>query len=192
MIVPTKYNGYARDGTRLYHFGGGGGGGEPAPPPPPPRLPSAAPPPAYTTYGSGDRTGSLVQSGNSFRPSAFDYSRPIYDPNYADNITGYQQSCQFYQPIFQPQYQNYNMGNSMGVSQYGQQPSYGGGYGGGYGGYGGFGGFGGGFGGMSQMQSPFNYQQITQQRGYAPNQRTAPNMMRRAEGGIASLMDDAE
>jgi hypothetical protein len=29
---------------------------------------------------------------------------------------------QFYQPAYQPQYQNYNMGNSMSISQYGQQP----------------------------------------------------------------------
>jgi hypothetical protein len=136
-----------------------------------------------------------VQSGNSFRPSTFDYSRPIYDPNYADNITGYQQSSQFFQPIFQPQYQNFNMGNPFSVSQYGQQPSYGGGYGGGFGGgYGGGygGGFGGGFGGMSQMQSPFNYQQSPAHRGSTVNQRGAPSTARRAEGGIASLMDDVE
>ena len=94
-------------------YGGGGGGSSapeapPPPPPPPPRMASAAPPPAFTTYGQGDRTGSLVKSGNSYRPSTLDYSRPIYDPNYADNITGYQQSSQFYQPIYQPQYKNYN------------------------------------------------------------------------------------
>ena len=94
-------------------YGGGGGGGssapEVAPPPPPPnRMASAAPPPAFTTYGQGDRTGSLVKSGNSYRPSTLDYSKPIYDPNYADNITGYQQSSQFYQPVYQPQYKNYN------------------------------------------------------------------------------------
>jgi hypothetical protein len=42
-------------------------------------------------------------------------------------------SGQFYQPVFQPQYQNYNMGNPMSISQYGQQPSFGGGFGGGFG-----------------------------------------------------------
>jgi hypothetical protein len=31
------------------------------------------------------------------------------------------------QPVYQPQYQNYNTGNAMNVSQYGQQPPYGGG-----------------------------------------------------------------
>lgn len=32
------------------------------------------------------------------------------------------QDSQFYQPAYQPQYQNYNMGNPMSISQYGQQP----------------------------------------------------------------------
>jgi hypothetical protein len=239
--------------------GGGGGGGEPAPPPPPPRMDSAAPPPVFQTYGSGDRTGSLVQSGNSWRPSTLDYSKPIYDPNYADNITGYKESSQFYQPIYQPQYNNYTTTNPLGVSQYGtpmtsrslvdsayagigrygsgnqtnqadpggrqfwenalnsgtlnpqnffqsfnnsvqeyqtqnpndrytqytqNQPGY-------MGGYQGF---------MPQMQNPFSSsggmggygQQVASPRGYATNQRSAPNAMRRAEGGIASLMDDVE
>jgi hypothetical protein len=90
------------------------------------------------------------------RPSSLDYSRPIYDPNYADNITGYEQSSQFYQPIYQSQYQNYNTGNRMGVSQYGQQQQFGGG----------FGGFGGGFGGgfMPQMQTPFQQPMQSMQR----------------------------
>ena len=110
-------------GRMIYGGGGGGGGGgspaPPAPPPPPPRMASAAPPPTFQTYGSGDRTGSLVQAGGGMRPSALDYSKPIYDPNYADNITGYQQSSQFYQPIYQPQYNNYATTNRLGVSQYG-------------------------------------------------------------------------
>jgi hypothetical protein len=136
-------------------------------------------------------------------------------------------SAQFYQPVFQPQYQNYNMGNPMSISQYGQQPSYGG-YGGGFGG--GFGGYGGGFmpqmqnpymyqqqqqqpqmnwqtGQMTQpaqpqMQTPFNYQPVQQaQPNYGQSQaivgrssqmRGTPNVMRRAEGGIASLLDNDE
>jgi hypothetical protein len=124
MLIPLKYSGY-QAGIRLYPFGGGdGGGGEPAPPPPPPpRLPSAAPPPVFQTYGSGDRTGSLVQSGNSYRPSTLDYSKPIYDPNYADNITGYQDSSQFNQPIYQQQYQNYaRPSTQFDTSLYGTQP----------------------------------------------------------------------
>ena len=124
MLIPNKFNGYSRDGIRLYHFGGGGGGeAAPTPAPPPPRMASAAPPPAYTTYGSGDRTGSMVQSGSSFRPSRLDYSKPIYDPNYADNITGYQDSSQFYQPIQQQQYANYtNPLTAFNVSSYGTNP----------------------------------------------------------------------
>jgi hypothetical protein len=282
MIIPSKHSGY-QAGIRLYPFGGGGGGSSAptqpaAPPPPPDRMASAAPPPAFTTYGQGDRTGSLVQSGNSYRPSTLDYSKPIYDPNYADNITGYQQSSQFYQPIFQPQYNNYanpltagsvaaygtNPGPSSGylaataqggqgldnyyqglrafgaqqssqpygmdyttfnparkalganqadlqqAYEYNPQQQFGGGYGGGFGG-----GYGGGF--MPQMQTPFNpymnqyqspfsYQQPMQQptpqrMSSGPSQaivsrssqmRGTPNVMRRAEGGIASLMDDAE
>jgi len=125
MLIPNKHNGY-QAGTRRLHIGGGdggGGGGEPAPPPPPPRLPTAAPPPKFTTYGQGDRTGSLVQSGNSYRPSTLDYSRPIYDPNYADNITGYQDSSQFNQPIYQQQSANYtNPLTAFNVSNYGTNP----------------------------------------------------------------------
>jgi hypothetical protein len=122
MIIPNKHSGY-QAGIRVYPLGGGGGGGgesAPAPvAPPPPRLPSAAPAPQFQTYGQGDRTGSLVQSGAGMRPSSLDYSRPIFDPNYADNITGYEQSSQFYQPIYQPQYNNYTTTNPLGVSQYG-------------------------------------------------------------------------
>ena len=264
MLIPNKFNGYSRDGIRLYHFGGGGRGRPAAPPPPPPRMASAAPAPEYTTYGSGDMTGSLVQSGNSFRPSALDYSRPIYDPNYADNITGYQQSSQFFQPIYQSQPTNYTTTNPLGVSQYGtpmtarslvdsayagigrygsgneiNQVDPGGrqywesrlasgslnpqslfdqfngvinqarqdpsnpynqyvlnqpGYSGGYQGY------------MPPMQTPFSYQQPmpqpmqqAQRTSSGPSQaivgrssqmRGTPNVMRRAEGGIASLLDN--
>jgi hypothetical protein len=53
-----------------------------------------------------------------------------------------------------------------------------------------------------QMQSPFSYQQPMPQRtssgpsqaiiGRSSQMRGTPNVMRRAEGGIASLMDDVE
>jgi hypothetical protein len=53
-----------------------------------------------------------------------------------------------------------------------------------------------------QMQSPFSYQQPTPQRtssgpsqaivGRSSQMRGTPNVMRRAEGGIASLVDDVE
>ena len=124
-----------KESGRMIYGGGGGGGGSsapeapPPPPPPPPRMTSAAPPPAFTTYGSGDRTGSLVQAGGGMRPSALDYSKPIYDPNYADNITGYQQSSQFYQPIYKPQYNNYaNPLTAGSVAAYGTNPGPSAGY----------------------------------------------------------------
>lgn len=161
---------------------------------------------AGSMYGapSDANWGALVQNAGMTSPTG----RPMAG------------SDQFFQPIYQTQYQDYNMGNPMSISQYGQQPSYGGfggyggGYGGGMGGYGGgFGGFGGGMGGympqmqtpfnpyMNQYQSPFSYQQQPSQPNYGPRQpivsrsaqaRGTPNVMRRAEGGIASLMDDAE
>jgi hypothetical protein len=128
MIIPNKHSGY-QAGIRKYYMGGGGGGGVgsaspvAADPPPPSRMASAAPPPQFQTYGSGDRTGSLVQSGNSLRPSALDYSKPIYDPNYSDNITGYQKSSQFSQPIYQQQSTNYaNPLTAFNVSNYGTNP----------------------------------------------------------------------
>jgi hypothetical protein len=180
-------------------------------------------------------------------------------------------SAQFYQPVYQPQFQDYNMGNPMSISQYGQQQfggfmpqmqtpfrqpmqqqfnpyanNFGGGFGGGFMPQQQFmpqmqtpirqptNNFGGGFGGFSdmmyrpdmrqqfqpqfmpqqqfmpqmqqfmpQMQTPF--QQPMQQaqspfRSSGPSQpivgrssqmRGTPNVMRRAEGGITSLMDEA-
>jgi hypothetical protein len=294
MIISNKHSGY-QAGIRIYPFGGGGGGGgesAPAPvAPPPPRLPSAAPAPQFQTFGQGDRTGSLVQSGAGMRPSSLDYSRPIFDPNYKDNITGYEQSSQFYQPIYQSQYQNFARPTTQfDVSTYGTQPvqspasasgmsrgninSAIGNYFqqnpnsamgdtlnamrnsginrtdiqafGGFNNYGpqmstpqaqqpfnpytnSFGGFGGGF--MPQMQTPFRQpmqqfqpqfmpqmQQFQPQMGMgmqtpfssgmsqpprtssgpaqaivgrSSQMRGTPNVMRRAEGGIASLMDEA-
>jgi hypothetical protein len=262
MLIPNKFNGYSRDGKRIYYFGGGGGGDAPAAAasPTPSRLPSAAPPPVFQTYGSGDKTGSLVQSGGGLRPSTLDYSKPIYDPNYANNVIGYKQSSQFYQPIYQQQYENYATTNPLGVSQYGTpmtarslvDSAYAGigRYGMGnqvnqidpggrqywesklmsgemspqdffssfnygvnqarqnlnspYGQYlqnqTGYSGadFGRGYAQqpMQQMQTPFNYQQPAP--NYGPSQaivgrssqmRGTPNVMRRAEGGIATLLD---
>lgn len=109
-------------------------------------------------------------------------------PNYQQ----YGANGQFNQPIYQSNYQNYNTGNPMAISQYGQGPDY----------Y-----------SMSlaqnmntpfnpytnsyQQQTPFSYQQA--QPNYGPSQaivsrsagmRGTPNVVaRRAEGGIASLMD---
>lgn len=98
-------------------------------------------------------------------------------------------SKQFFQPVYQPRYQNYAYTNPMGISQYGQQ-------------VGGFDPY--------MMQTPFNpysggfdygmQTPFSMMPNYGPTQpivtrsagmRGTPNvMMRRAEGGIASLMDN--
>ena len=143
-------------------------------------------------------------------------TQPTMQPPIGRPVPG---SAQFYQPVYQQQYQDYNMGNRMGVSQFGQQPF--------------FSGF------MPQMQAPFNpytnsfgggfmpQQQFQPQMGMGmqtpfssgmsqPRQQTqpftpqrtssgpsrpivsrsagmrgTPNVMRRAEGGITSLMGKA-
>jgi hypothetical protein len=63
-------------------------------------------------------------------------------------------SKQFFQPVYQPQYQNFNMGNPMSISQYGQQPSFGSGFGGGF---------------MPQMQTPFQQPMQQQFNPYTNN-----------------------
>jgi hypothetical protein len=220
MIIQNKHSGY-QAGIRRYCMGGGG----------------FSPAPNADPYTSANR------------------------PNYVPFGT----NGQYNQPIYQPQSQNYNTGNSMNVSQYGQQPQnfssqtmqpaqqtsmFGGQMQGG--GYGQF--------GMNNPYSPysnsflnidqninrgtitdkvgayrdslnrgFNDQQIqnqvtglfgqqtqgdtnylqTQARlpvppaltNYGPSQaivgrssqmRSTPNVMRRADGGIASLVDNVE
>jgi hypothetical protein len=187
------------------------------PPAPPVSVPGMGNSQIGNTGGATGITGAVIPP-----------TQPITQPSTGRPLPG---AAQFYQPIYQPQYQNYNMGNPMSVSQYGQQPffggfgGFGGGYGGGFGGgYGGGfgGGFDGGYGGgypdglyRTQMQSPFSFQpqmnmgmqtpfssgmsQPAPQRtssgpaqaiiGRSSQMRGTPNVMRRAEGGIASLMD---
>jgi len=95
--------------------------------------------------------------------SPFSFQQPSYQPSYQQ---------QSYQPSYQPQYNPYQQyENSLG--------SY----------------------NPYQMQSPFSYQQPAARPNYGPSSpivsrsaqaRGTPNVMRRAEGGIASLMDDVE
>lgn len=147
-----------------------------------------------------DVAAAYSQNSQGMSPTAFAQQHFQQFGQFEGNVSD--PSQQFYQPVYQPQYQNYAMTNPMGVSQYGQ----------------GFGGFNPyamqlqtpfnpytnsyGYG----MQSPFAYQQPMQQmaqpviRSSGPAQpivsrsagmRGTPNvMMRRAEGGITSLMDD--
>jgi hypothetical protein len=86
-------------------------------------------------------------------------------------------SAQFYQPVYQPQYQNYNTGNNMNVSQYGQQPS----------------------GGIPQMQTPFSmfggqmqgggYGQYGSNNPYSPYSNSFLNMDQNLSQG--SMADKA-
>jgi hypothetical protein len=119
----------------------------------------------YTNNSGYGGFGQQMQSPFSYQPqtqmqSPFSYQQQSYQPSYQ-------------QPSFQPQ-QQYNP-----YQQYEQSL-------GSYNPY--------------QMQSPFSYQQPTPQRtssgpsqaivGRSSQIRGTPNVMRRAEGGIASLMDD--
>lgn len=158
-----------------------------------------------TPAGSASAYNSLLRQGfgnETIRSSANELFGNQSDADWNDMVTQaglaagrpLPGSAQFYQPVYQQQYQNYNMGNPMSVSQYGQ----------------GFGGFNPyamqmqtpfnpytnsyGYG----MQSPFSYMQQPQ-TNYGPAQqivsrsaaaRGTPNVMRRAEGGIASLVGD--
>jgi hypothetical protein len=121
----------------------------------------------YTNNSGYGGFGQQMQSPFSYQPqtqmqSPFSYQQQSYQPSYQ-------------QPSFQPQ-QQYNP-----YQQYEQSL-------GSYNPY--------------QMQSPFSYQQPTPQRtssgpsqaivGRSSQMRGTPNVMRRAEGGIASLMDDVE
>jgi hypothetical protein len=122
MIIPNKHSGY-QAGIRLYPSAGG------------------------ANPGINKNPGGWFGGGQ--------FSNPMMPGGENQNMNRPTGEQQFYQPIYQQQSQNYNMGNPMSVSQYGQQPSYGGGmggYGGDMGGYGGgfgggMGGYGGGFGG---------------------------------------------
>jgi len=145
--------------------------------------------------------GKLVQGANEYGASMADIQRAIgggndvYTYMNRPNYQQYSPNGQFNQPIYQSNYQNYNTGNPMAISQYGQGPDY----------YG--------MGLAQQMSTPFNpytnsyqtpfsAQQAPTQPNYGPSQaivsrsagvRGTPNVVaRRAEGGIASLMDDAE
>jgi hypothetical protein len=236
MIIPNKYSGY-QAGIRLYPGGGGGGGGGDGGTGDAASAAGGAAGPGASGTGNGTAAGggdSGSAGGDGFNTP---YVPPVTNTGSGGGFTtptpwnagagaGVNR-----QPVYQPQYQNYNMGNPMSVSQYGQQRSFGG-----------FGGgfmpqmqtpfnpytnnFGGGFGGMGsygqqmQMQTPFSFQQPSYQpqmqmqpsyqqpvqayqspfaRSSGPSQaivsrssqmRGTPNVMRRAGGGIMSLMDD--
>lgn len=170
----------------------GGGSASPAQPQVQRGNPYTAGGPGRTYFQQNPDVGAAYAQ-NSMGMSPTDFAQQHYQ-QYGQYENRSDPSQQFYQPVYQPQYQNYSMTNPMGVSQYGQS----------------FGGYGGGFNPYAmQMQTPFNpYTNSFQspfafsqqpQTNYGPSQqivsrsaglRGTPNVMRRAEGGIASLMDD--
>lgn len=130
-----------------------------------------------------------ISQGDIATAAGVPYSS-VYTYMNRPNYQQYSPNGQYNPTIYQPSYQNYNTGNAMGVSQYGQGPDY----------YGA---------GLAQMmstpfnpysnsyQTPFSAQQA--QPNYGPSQaivsrsagmRGTPNVVRRAEGGIASLVND--
>ena len=170
------------------------------PPPAPVSVPGMGNSQIGNTGGTTGVTGGVIPSTPPARPVST--QQPVVSGR---PLAG---GDQFYQPIYQPQYQNYNVGNPMSISQYGQMNT--------------FNPF------MMQgrfnpytntMQSPFSFQpqfqpqmsmgmqtpfssgmsQPAPQRvssgparaivGRSSGMRGTPNvMMRRAEGGITSLV----
>jgi hypothetical protein len=141
--------------------------------------------------GFGSRVGGLspyVTGQMSQMQSPFSFQQPSYQPSYQQQ--SYQPQMQtpfsYQQQSYQPSYQ----------SSYGDTPETFG-YGAGYSSYGGN------FGGGVNMYTPVTQQptQPVAPRSSGPTSpivgrsagfRGTPNVMRRAEGGIASLMDDVE
>jgi hypothetical protein len=130
---------------------------------------------------------------NTMQAALRDSGMNPYDVQGAGGFNNYSPSIQ------QPQ-MNWQTGQMTQPTQQAPFNPYTNSFGGGFGGFGGYGGF------MPQMQSPYSYQQPMQQAQPVPQRtssgpsqaivsrssqmRGTPNVMRRAEGGIASLMDD--
>lgn len=113
--------------------------------PPPPPAPAPAPAPRFPFFGAqrgGQQYGQspfmslyqqrqqqVTQPAPPLQPSmAPGGSEPLYQTPQtpAQGMRPSSQAPQFYQPIYRPQYQDYNMGNPYGVSMYGQSPFMGG------------------------------------------------------------------
>lgn len=137
-----------------------------------------------STYGGFNPGISMPQMQTPFNPYAAGYGQQMQSP------------FSFQQPSYQPQMQS-PFSFQQPSYQQSYQPSY-------QSSYGGYGSYGGDFGGGVNMYTP-----VTQQPAQPMPQRTSsgptspivsrsagfrgtPNVMRRAEGGIASLMDDVE
>ena len=133
MLIPNKFNGYSRDGIRLYHGGRGG------PNPPNPNSWEAMMANRNRAAGVGTRGG--VNAGDGYVDPNAPSTTPVNaaqaapvaltpeqrQANIARDLALSQvrgarpsgQDSQFYQPAYQPQYANYATTNPLGVSQYG-------------------------------------------------------------------------
>lgn len=145
---------------------------------------------ANLRQGIQDRMGNyggMISNANQYGVSQADIQNAIggntdmYTYMNRPNYQQYSPNGQFNPTIYQSNYQNYNTGNPMAISQYGQGPDY---YGMGLG---------------QMMNTPFNPYANAPQTPFSAQQpivsrsasmRGTPNVIaRRAEGGIASLMD---
>jgi hypothetical protein len=137
MIIPNKHSGY-RAGIRLYPGGGGAGniGGvnpinPPTTPPPPPQAPWG-----NTQQSKGDYYNQQLAAGKNDAQIRTDietnkqFGSKQSDSDWSTLVqtAGMQSptgrplagSGQFYQPVYNGAYTNYNTGNATNVSQYGQ------------------------------------------------------------------------
>jgi hypothetical protein len=149
---------------------------------------------ANLRQGIQDRIGNMGNMFNAFNAhgvsqadvqNAIGANTDMYTYMNRPNYQQYSPNGQFNPTIYQSNYQNYNTGNPMAISQYGQGPNY----------YGA---------GLAQMmntpfnpytnsyQTPFSAPQAQPIVSRSASMRGTPNVVRRAEGGIASLMDNVE
>jgi hypothetical protein len=127
MIIPNKHSGYIA-GQRLYNFGGGGsGGGDTAPIPIPTPAPPPPPPPTRGSLGNMGGPGRTYFQQNpdvaaAYTTNSGGLSPTAFAQQHYQNFGQYEgridPSQQFYQPVYQQQYQNYSMTNPFSVSQY--------------------------------------------------------------------------
>jgi hypothetical protein len=150
-------------------------------------------PPMQTPFNP--YTNSSGYGGYGQQPqNPFSFQQPSFQPQMQSPFS-YQQPMQqqSYQPSYQPQMQ---MQTPFSYQQQSYQPSY-------QPSYGGYSSYGEDFGGGVGMYTPVTQQptQPVAPRSSGPTTpivgrsagfRSTPNVMRRAEGGIASLMDDVE
>ena len=106
MLIPNKFNGYSA-GRRTYAYDSGADGHA--------GVADAPSPPG--DFGGGP--------SDSYSSGILDLLGGSSAPNYLSSNYTPQDSTQrqFYQPVYETSYQNYNLGNPMAVSQYGQDYS---------------------------------------------------------------------